>query len=104
MNVFIMNHPANGRLFELQDLTQGAPLYRRYEKRTGRDSEDKAYHYFIVYTDSTEEGWGLIEYLNGKHYQGARITAREFIQRTPSSLPAADWDRLERRINPATSE
>lgn len=104
MDVFIGNLPANGSLIELEELMGGVPLHSRFERRTGSDCFDKHFHFFVVYTDSAEEGWALIERLNGKIFGGTRITAREFIKRADSSMPAADWDREERRINPATVE
>jgi hypothetical protein len=104
MEVFIGNLPANGSLIELDEIMGGVALHSRFERRLGRDCFAKNYHYFVVFTDSDEEGWKLIERLNGKVFNGTRITAREFIQRSDSRLPAADWDREERRINPVTSE
>ena len=101
MDVFIGNLPANGSSVELGELMGGVPLHNRFERCTGRDCFDRPFHYFIVYTDSDEEGWALIEHLNGKQFQGNRITAREYIDRAGSRVPAADWDRTERRVNPS---
>jgi len=100
MDVFIGNLPADGKLVELEDLLGGKTVHSRFERRMGRDRFDKHYHYFVVFTDSDQEGYGLIERLNGVVFEGRRIAAREFIRRAdrPSSRPA--WSGEDRRINP----
>ncbi len=104
MDVFIGNLPAEARLLEIQDLLGGQSVHTRFERRMGRDCFDKDYHYFIVFTSSDNEGRALIDSLNGKIFDGCRITAREFIKRADCNAPARDWDRRERRFNRATSE
>ena len=99
MDVYIGKLPVNGSLIELEDLMGEIPLHSRYERRIGQDESDKDFHYFVIHTESAEEGWDLIERLNGSSYQGLRITAREYIERSASRVPAADWDREERRVN-----
>ncbi len=104
MDVFIGNLPAEARLLEIQDLLGGQSVHTRFERRMGRDCFDKDYHYFIVFTASDDEGLALIHSLNGRIFDGSRITAREFIKRADCNAPARDWDRRERRFNRATSE
>jgi hypothetical protein len=103
MDVYIGKLPVNGSLNELDDLLAGIPLHNRYEHRIGHDGLDRDFHYFIIHMDTVEEGWDLIEQLNGLNYQGFRITAREYIRRAASSVPAPDWDREERRVSFVTS-
>ena len=102
MDVYIGKLPVNGSGIELEDLMAGIPLHSRYERRTGLDGQDKDFQYFVIHADSVEEGWGLIEHLNGSSYHGFRITAREYISRSASRVPAADWDREERRVSLST--
>lgn len=99
MDVFIGNLPADGKLVELEELLGLQVLHSRFEMRAGRDCFDKSYHYFVIYTDSDDEGWALIKRLNGMKFKANRIIAREFHQRVESNLPAGDWDREERRVN-----
>ena len=103
MDVYIGKLPMNGSMIELEEVMAGIPLHGRYEHRTVHDGQDRDFHYFVIHTDSVEEGWGLIEQLNGSSYRGVRITAREYIERAASSVPAADWDREERRVSFVTS-
>jgi hypothetical protein len=103
MDVYLGKLPVNGSLIELEDLTGGATLHSHYDRRTGYSESDRDFHFFVIHTDSAEEGWNLIEQLNGITYQGVRITAREYIERNPSSLPAPDWDREERRVSLSAS-
>lgn len=102
MDVYIGKLPVNGSDIELADLMAGIPLHSGYDHRTGFDGQDKEFHYFVIHTDSLEEGWDLIEHLNGSSYHGIRITAREYINRSTSRVPAADWDREERRVSLST--
>jgi len=102
MDVYIGKLPVNGSQNSLEALISGIPLPGHYECRTGFDGQDRDFQYFVVHTESVEEGWDLIERLNGLSYQGHRITVREYIRRTSSRLPAADWDREERRLNLST--
>ena len=99
MDVFIGNLPAEGLLVELEELLGIHALHSRFERRAGRDCFDKSYHYFVIFTDSDDEGRALIKRLNGMNFGSKRIIAREFIKRVESNLPAADWDREERRVN-----
>ncbi len=99
MDVFIGNLPAEGTLIELEELLGIQALHSRFERRAGRDCFDKSYHYFVIFTDSDNEGRALIERLDGMKFAGNRITAREFQQRVESNKSAADWDREERRVN-----
>lgn len=99
MDVFIGNLPAEGTLVELEELLGLQVLHSRFERRAGRDCFDKSYHYFVIFTDSDDEGSALIERLNGAKFKGNRIIAREFHPRQESNLPADNWDREERRVN-----
>jgi hypothetical protein len=103
MDVYIGKLPVNGNQLELADLMAGVPLHSRYEHHVGHDESARDFHYYVIHTDSSEEGWELIEQLNGSRYQGLRITAREYIKRAASSMPAADWDREERRFSFVTA-
>jgi hypothetical protein len=102
MDIYIGRLPVNGSKVELTDLMAGIPLHSRFDHRTGHDGQDRDFQYFVVHTESVEEGWDLIEQLNGSSYHGHRITAREYIDRSGSRVPAADWDREERRISLST--
>jgi hypothetical protein len=102
VDVYIGKLPVNGSSIELEDLMAGIPLHSRYDRRTGYDDQDRDFDYFVIHTDSVEEGWDLIEQLNGRDYHGLRITAREYIRRSTSRVPAADWDREERRVSLST--
>ncbi len=99
MDVFIGNLPAEGKLVELEELLGLQVLHSRFERRAGRDCFDKGYHYFVIFTDSDDEGSALIERLDGVEFKGNRITAREFHQRLEGNAPAANWDRKDRRVN-----
>ena len=103
MDVYIGKLPVNGGRIELEDLMAGIPLHSRYDRRTGHDDHDRDFNYFVIHTDSVEDGWDLIEQLNGSSYHGLRITAREYIRRSVGRVPAADWDREERRVSLSTS-
>lgn len=104
MEIFIGNLPADGRLIELEALLGGLSVNSRFETRTGLDCYDKNYHFVVINADSDAEGRALIERISGSHFKGNRLAAREYIRRTEDTAPAADWDGMERRINPATSE
>ena len=99
MDVFIGNLPADGKLVELEDLLGGKTVHTRFERRMGRDRFDKDYHYFVVFTDSDNEGHGLIERLNGLVFDGRRISAREYIRRADRHPSVPSWSGEERRIN-----
>jgi hypothetical protein len=99
MEIFVGNLPADGRLIDLQEVLQGHKLHTRFEMHTGTDAFDRDYHYFIVVSETDDEGLALIERLNGMLFNGNRLTAREFIRRSDSTEPAVDWNREERRIN-----
>jgi hypothetical protein len=99
MEIFIGNLPADGRLIDLTQILQGQRLHSRFEMHMGRDSFDSNYYYFVVITETDDEGRALIERLNGMLFNGNRLLVREFIQRSEDSAPASDWDRQERRIN-----
>lgn len=99
MDVFIGNLPADGRLVALRELV-GEELHTRFERRSGRDSFDRNYHYLIVHTESNQAGCALIERLNGQLFNGQRINARGYIERSGTDR----WRGNERRINPAVDE
>jgi hypothetical protein len=102
MDVFIGNLPAEGKLVELDDLLGGGDVHTRFERCLGRDRFDKNYHYFVVFTDSDDEGYALIQRLDGLVFDGCRISARKYIRRADFS--GSSWTGEERRINPSTSE
>jgi hypothetical protein len=103
MDVYIGKWPVNGSEIELDALMAGLSHHSRYERYTGQDESARDFHYYVIHAGSTEEGWALIEQLNGTRCQGFRITAREYIERAIGRMPAADWDRKERRVNRVTS-
>lgn len=104
MDIFIGNLPANGRLVELEELLGGLSARSRFERRIGSDGFERNYHFFVISTETDADGLALIARINGMLFEGNRLTARQYVQRAKSTVPAADWDGIERRINPAVSE
>ena len=100
MEIFIGNLAADGTLIELHDLLGDQQISTRFERRLGRDCFDRNYHYFIVHTESNQEGCALIKRLNGKLFNGRPIIARGYLQRSGSDR----WSGEDRRINPAADE
>ena len=104
MDLFIGNLPADGTLVELQDLVGKHVIHTRFERKMGCDRFDRNYHFFILSTESDEEGLALIERLNGSTFHGNELVVRRFIQRSGTTAPAPEWDGTERRINPEEAE
>jgi hypothetical protein len=96
VEVFIGNLPETATLLDLSNLLVELDLRADLRFHQGRDRHDRDYHFLVARLASQEEGRAMIAKLDGHLFEGRRIEAREYFQRTLGTRRRGD----ERRLNP----
>ncbi len=87
MKVFIGNLPGQATLVELKQFLGQIDLRAGFNCCRGRDNSQQSYYFFIAVTQDSEEGWRLIQQLDGRCFLDKRIIARPFHERKSTNEP-----------------
>lgn len=99
MEVFIGNLPGQATFVELGRFLGNLELHANFDCCRGRDAQQRQYYYFIARTKSENEGWELIERLDGLRFLDKELEARPFLARKKRPC-GPEPSGEERRVNP----
>jgi hypothetical protein len=99
VEVFIGNLPGQATFVELRRFLGDLELHANFDCCRGRDALQQPYYYFIARTKTEDEGWDLIERLDGLLFLDKELEARPFLMRKKRPCAPVPGGG-ERRVNP----